>query len=187
MLVIVGLGNPDKKYDKTRHNVGFDVIDELASSLGVDVKTKRHQALCGIGNVAGDKVVLVKPQTYMNNSGQSVRAVMDFYKLDPTDDLIVISDDINLDVGRIRIRKKGSAGGHNGLKSIISHLGTDAFTRVRVGVGINGGGSDLVNHVLGKFSKAERVTVDESVQKSAEAIQYIADQGVDAAMNKYNS
>ena len=186
MLVVVGLGNPDKKYDKTRHNVGFDVIDELASGLGVDVKTKRHKALCGIGNMAGEKVILVKPQTYMNNSGESVRAVMDFYKLDPSTELIVISDDINLDVGRIRIRKKGSAGGHNGLKSIISHLGTDEFPRVRVGVGINGGGSDLINHVLGKFSKSERTVVDEAVEKSAEAIECIARKGTDAAMNMYN-
>ena len=139
MYAVFGLGNPDKEYDKTRHNIGFDVIDELASQMGVEVKTKRHKALCGIGNIGGEKVILVKPQTYMNLSGESVRAVMDFYKLDPENDIIVISDDINLATGRIRIRAQGSAGGHNGLKSIINHAGTQKFKRVRVGVGANEG------------------------------------------------
>ena len=147
MYAIVGLGNPDKKYDKTRHNIGFDVIDELASQMGVQVNTRRHKALCGIGMIGNEKVILVKPQTYMNNSGESVREVMDFYKLDPQQEIIIIADDISLDVGKIRIRAKGSAGGHNGLKSIIAHTGTQNFKRIKVGVGENQG--DLVNHVLG--------------------------------------
>ena len=132
MYAIVGLGNPDKKYDKTRHNIGFDVIDELASQMGVQVNTRRHKALCGIGMIGNEKVILVKPQTYMNNSGESVREVMDFYKLDPQQEIIIIADDISLDVGKIRIRAKGSAGGHNGLKSIIAHTGTQNFKRIKL-------------------------------------------------------
>ena len=139
MYAIVGLGNPEKKYDKTRHNIGFDVIDELASQMGVQVNTRRHKALCGIGMIGNEKVILVKPQTYMNNSGESVREVMDFYKLDPQQEIIIIADDISLDVGKIRIRAKGSAGGHNGLKSIIAHTGTQNFKRIKVGVGENQG------------------------------------------------
>ena len=168
MYAIIGLGNPDKKYEKTRHNVGFDVIDELAEQMGIEVKTKRHKALCGIGTIGSEKVVLVKPQTYMNLSGESVRAVMDFYKLDAKSDIIVVSDDISLPVGKIRIRTKGSAGGHNGLKSIISHAGTDGFTRIKVGVGANEG--DLVKHVLGKFSKQDRVFVDDAIRDAASAV-----------------
>ncbi|HAR91730.1 MAG TPA: aminoacyl-tRNA hydrolase, partial [Eubacterium sp.] len=148
---------------------------------------KRHRALCGIGNVNGEKVILVKPQTYMNSSGEAVKKVVDFYKLDSTQNLIVISDDINLDIGRIRIRKSGSAGGHNGLKNIIAHLKSEDFTRVRVGVGENGGNSDLIKHVLGKFSKAERAKIDEAAKTSADAILDIIEHDEEYAMNKYNS
>ncbi len=184
MYAIIGLGNPDKKYEKTRHNVGFDVIDELAEQMGIEVKTKRHKALCGIGTIGSEKVVLVKPQTYMNLSGESVRAVMDFYKLDAKSDIIVVSDDISLPVGKIRIRTKGSAGGHNGLKSIISHAGTDGFTRIKVGVGANEG--DLVKHVLGKFSKQDRVFVDDAIRDAASAAEVIVMYDAQTAMNKYN-
>lgn len=184
MYAIIGLGNPEKKYDKTRHNIGFDVIDELASQMGVQVNTKRHKALCGVGQIGSEKVILVKPQTYMNLSGESVRAVMDFYKLDPTKDIIVIADDISLPIGKIRIRAKGSAGGHNGLKSIIAHAGTDQFTRIKVGVGANQG--DLVKHVLGKFSKGERKIVDDAVRNAASASEVIVMYDVQTAMNKFN-
>ena len=184
MYAIIGLGNPEKKYDKTRHNVGFDVIDELANQMGVEVKTKRHKALCGIGTVGGQKVVLVKPQTYMNLSGESVRAVMDFYKLNPETDIIVISDDINLATGKIRIRAQGSAGGHNGLKSIIAHAGTQKFQRVRVGVGANEG--NLVKHVLGKFGKEERTLVDDAIRDAASAVEIMIIEDINTAMNKYN-
>ena len=184
MYIIAGLGNPTKQYEDTRHNVGFDVIDELAEQMGIEVKTKRHKALCGIGTIGSEKVVLVKPQTYMNLSGESVRAVMDFYKLDAKSDIIVVSDDISLPVGKIRIRTKGSAGGHNGLKSIISHAGTDGFTRIRVGVGANEG--DLVKHVLGKFSKQDRVFVDDAIRDAASAAELIVMYGAQTAMNKYN-
>ena len=181
MYAIIGLGNPEKKYDKTRHNIGFDVIDELASQMGVQVNTKRHKALCGVGQIGSEKVILVKPQTYMNLSGESVRAVMDFYKLK---DIIVIADDISLPTGKIRIRAKGSAGGHNGLKSIIAHAGTDQFTRIKVGVGANQG--DLVKHVLGKFSKGERKIVDDAVRNAASASEVIVMYDVQTAMNKFN-
>ena len=186
MFVIVGLGNPSKKYDKTRHNIGFDVIDELASKLDIDVKTKRYRSLCGIGNYAGEKVVLVKPQTYMNSSGEAVKRIVSFYKLDPNKDLIVISDDINLDIGRMRIRKSGSAGGHNGLKNIIAHLKTEDFTRVRVGVGENGGSTELIKHVLGKFNRKDRAKIDEAIIQAADATEMIITDGEEAAMNKYN-
>lgn len=184
MYAIIGLGNPDKKYEKTRHNVGFDVIDELAEQMGVEVKTKRHKALCGIGTIGSEKVVLVKPQTYMNLSGESVRAVMDFYKLNPETDIIVISDDISLPTGKIRVRAKGSAGGHNGLKSIIAHTGTDKFKRIKVGVGANEG--DLIKHVLGKFPKEERMVVEDSIKNAASAAEVIIICGVEEAMNKFN-
>lgn len=184
MYAVIGLGNPDKEYNKTRHNIGFDVIDELASQMGVEVKTRRHKALCGIGTVGGQKVVLVKPQTYMNLSGESVRAVMDFYKLNPETDIIVISDDINLATGRIRIRAQGSAGGHNGLKSIIAHTGTQKFKRVRVGVGANEG--NLVKHVLGKFSKGERELAEDAIRDAASAVEIMIIEDINTAMNKFN-
>ncbi len=127
MYVIAGLGNPDKKYEKTRHNVGFDVIDVLAKKYNVELTEKKHRALFGSGYIAGKKVLLVKPQTYMNLSGESVAAILNFYKLDPENDLLVIFDDVSLAPGRIRVRAKGSAGGHNGIKSIIQHIGTQEF------------------------------------------------------------
>lgn len=185
MYAIFGLGNPDKQYDKTRHNIGFDVIDELASQMGISVTTKRHKALCGVGMIGSEKVVLVKPQTYMNLSGESVRAVMDFYKLNPEEDIIVIYDDISLDVGNLRIRGKGSAGGHNGIKSIIAHAGTQNFKRIKVGVGSNLGG-DMVKHVLGKFPPNERRIVDGAIIDAASACNLMIIEDINTAMNKYN-
>ena len=184
MYAVFGLGNPDKEYNKTRHNIGFDVIDELADQMGVEVKTKRHKALCGVGTIGGQKVVLVKPQTYMNLSGESVRSVVDFYKLNPETDIVVISDDINLATGKIRIRAQGSAGGHNGLKNIITHVGTQKFMRVRVGVGANEG--NLVKHVLGKFNKSDRILVDQAVRDAASAVEVMIIEDINTAMNKYN-
>ena len=184
MYAVIGLGNPDKKYDKTRHNIGFDVIDELAEQMDIKVNTKRHKAMCGVGHIGGQKVVLVKPQTYMNLSGESVRAVVDFYKLNPETDIIVVSDEINLATGKIRIRAKGSAGGHNGLKNIISHIGTQNFKRVRVGVGANEG--DLVSHVLGRFGKDERAVAEEAIQRAAAAVEVMIIEDVETAMNKFN-
>ena len=148
MYVIAGLGNPGSKYEKTRHNVGFQVIDRLASKYHIDMNTKKHKAICGTGVIEGVKVLLVKPQTFMNLSGESIREVVDFYKVDPETEFLVIYDDISLAPGHLRIRKKGSAGGHNGIKNIILHLGTQVFPRVRVGVGEKPEGYDLADYVL---------------------------------------
>ena len=187
MYAIIGLGNPEKKYDKTRHNIGFDVIDELASQMGVQVNTKRHKALCGVGQIGSEKVILVKPQTYMNLSGESVRAVMDFYKLDPTKDIIVIADDISLPTGKIRIRAKGSAGGHNGIKNIIAYLGTQEFPRIKVGVGAKPPKMDLADYVLSRFGAEEQKIMDEAFGEAAEAAVMMMTTGAERAMNHYNA
>lgn len=186
MHIIVGLGNPDRQYQNTRHNIGFDVIDVIAEKYDIVIGEKKHKAVIGKGYIAGHKVVLVKPQTYMNLSGESVRAVIDFYKADEKSELIVISDDVSLDVGRIRIRKQGSAGGHNGLKNIILHLGHEEFVRVRMGVGEKPQGRDLADYVLGHFTRQEREVMDASARSAAEAIEVMILQGPDAAMNLYN-
>lgn len=186
MYIIAGLGNPGREYEKTRHNVGFDTIDILAEEYGIDTMEKKHKAIVLKGMIEGEKVLLVKPQTYMNLSGESIRQVLDFYKLDERKDLIVLSDDISLDVGKIRVRKKGSAGGHNGLKNIISHLGHDTFMRVKIGVGEKPKGADLADHVLGRFSKDDRILLEEALGNAAKAVVEIMKNGPDAAMNKYN-
>ncbi len=186
MYIIVGLGNPGKEYQNTRHNIGFDVIDEIAERNNIAMGEKKHKAIIGKGFVAGQRVILVKPQTFMNLSGESVRDAIDFYKVDEKTELIVISDDISLDVGQIRIRKKGSAGGHNGLKNIILHLGHDEFQRVKMGVGEKPKGYDLADYVLGHFSKEEREIMDESAGRAAKAIEVMLTEGADAAMNLYN-
>lgn len=184
MYVIVGLGNPTDKYKGTRHNIGFDAVDEIANRFGIKVNTARHKALCGTGVIDGEKVVIVKPQTFMNLSGESVRAVCDFYKVDVKEELIVLYDDISLDVGHIRIRAKGSAGGHNGIKNIIAHLGTQDFKRIKIGVGANEG--DLIKHVLGKFDKKDREAVDAAINDAASAAVVMMSEDIQAAMNKYN-
>lgn len=187
MYIIVGLGNPGRDYSNTRHNIGFDVIDNIADAENISVIEKKHKALIGKGFIQGQKVVLVKPQTFMNLSGESVRALVDYYKIDEKSKLIVISDDISLDVGNLRIRKKGSAGGHNGLKNIIAHLGHDQFTRIKMGVGEKPKGYDLADYVLGHFSSDERKTMDEAAKLAADAIREIITNDVDKAMNLYNS
>lgn len=187
MFVIAGLGNPKKEYNNTRHNIGFDAIDAIADKYGIDVTEKKHKALIGKGIVEGHKVLLVKPQTFMNLSGESLRAVVDYYNIDETSELIVISDDISLDVGQIRIRKKGSAGGHNGLKNIILHLGHQDFMRIKVGVGEKPKGYDLADYVLGHFTKEERVKEDEAIGNVIEAIKLILADESDAAMNRFNT
>ncbi len=187
MYIIVGLGNPDKKYMNTRHNIGFDVIDAIAEKNDIVVGEKKHKAVIGKGTVAGQKAVLVKPLTYMNLSGESVRSVIDFYKVDEKSELIVISDDVSLDMGQIRIRKRGSDGGHNGLKNIIMHLGHDAFIRVRMGVGEKPPRMDLADYVLGHFSAKEREVMNEGARTATLAIETIIAEGPDAAMNRYNA
>lgn len=186
MYVIVGLGNPKKEYDNTRHNIGFDVIDVLAKENRIGMTEKKHKAVLGKGMIAGQKVLLVKPQTFMNLSGEAVREVVDYYKIDEESELIVISDDISLAPGQLRIRKKGSAGGHNGLKNIILHLGHDRFNRIKMGVGEKPKGYDLADYVLGHFSKEERVIMDESVQDACKAIEMMLQDDIDGAMNIFN-
>ena len=186
MLVIVGLGNPDDKYQGTRHNIGFDVIDLLAEKYNIAVDTKKHRAYIGKGIIGGQKVILAKPQTYMNLSGESVRSLVEYYKVDPETELLIIFDDISLDVGQLRIRKKGSAGGHNGIKNIIANLGTSVFQRIKVGVGEKPKGYDLADYVLGRFSKEERELIKEGFECAAEAVAMITAGEIDQAMNKYN-
>ena len=186
MFVIVGLGNPGKKYENTRHNAGFLMVDALASKYGISVKEKKHKALCGTGVIEGVKVLLVKPETYMNLSGESVGEIMNFYKLDPEEEMLVIYDDISLAPGNIRIRKKGSAGGHNGIKSIIAYLGTQNFQRIKIGVGEKPKNWDLADYVLGKFSDEDKKMLEESLKNTVKATELIVMDEIDEAMNLYN-
>ena len=187
MYVIAGLGNPDKKYAKTRHNVGFDTLDIVADRYRIDISTEKFKALVGTGVIDGQKVILVKPQTFMNLSGESLRQVCDFYKIDPEEELIVIYDDISLQPGQIRVRKKGSAGGHNGVKSIIAQLGTQVFKRVKVGVGEKPEGYDLADYVLGHFSFSERIEMEDAFDRAARAAAALVSEDADRVMNEYNS
>ena len=186
MFVIAGLGNPTQKYEHTRHNIGFDVIAYLADQYNISVNTRKFKGLCGSGFVEGQKVTLLKPQTFMNLSGQSIREAVDFYKLNPAEELIVIYDDIALDPGYLRVRRKGSAGGHNGIKDIISHLGSQEFLRIRVGVGEKPESFDLADYVLGRFPAEERKKVDEAVRCAADAVGLMVQSRTDEAMNLYN-
>lgn len=185
MKIIAGLGNPTREYEGTRHNMGFSAIYQIADRYNIKMNIARHKALIGTGIIAGEKVMLVMPQTYMNLSGESIGEILRFYKLSPAD-LIILYDDIDLDVGKLRIRAKGSAGGHNGIKSIIAHIGTETFDRVRIGVGHKPEGWDLADHVLSRFSKEELPVVRDSVSRAADAIEVIISSGIEAAMNKYN-
>ena len=186
MYIIVGLGNPGKEYEHTRHNIGFCVIDALAETYRINVTEKKHKALIGKGMIDGKKVLLAKPQTYMNLSGESVRALLDYYKADEREELLVIYDDISLDVGKLRVRKKGSAGGHNGIKSILAHLGHDEFMRIKIGVGDKPKGGDLVNHVLGGFCGEDREKMKESITLAKEAAVSVLCDGADQTMNLFN-
>ena len=186
MFIIAGLGNPTKQYERTRHNVGFDVIDLLAERYQIRMGERKHRALCGTGFVEGQKVLLAKPQTFMNLSGESIGAMLNFYKVAPETGLLVVYDDISLPPGRIRIRKKGSAGGHNGIKSIISHAGTQNFQRIKVGVGEKPQGWDLADYVLGRFPKEDRALVEEAYGKACEAAALMVQGETDKALNLYN-
>ena len=185
MYVVVGLGNPGKQYDKTRHNVGFDVIDILAKEYDISVSKIKHKALIGEGRVGSEKVLLVKPQTYMNLSGETLIDIYNYYKVD-MENIIVIYDDIDLDVGKIRIRKKGSGGTHNGMRSIIKCLGANDFPRVRVGVSKPRPGQDLSDFVLSRFKKEESEDVELGLEKAAKAVDVMIRDNIDLAMNKYN-
>ena len=186
MYIIVGLGNPERKYAGTRHNIGFSAITAISDAYGISMDIKKHKALCGKGMIAGNKVLLAMPQTYMNLSGESVRELVDFYKIDPEEELIIIYDDIALAPGKLRVRAKGSAGGHNGIKNIIAHLGTQQFSRIRIGVGEKPAGWDLADHVLGRFSPEDREKFDDAVKEAVDAVTLMVQDRTDEAMNRYN-
>jgi PTH1 family peptidyl-tRNA hydrolase len=184
MFVIVGLGNPGRQYENTRHNAGFAAIDALSDRYGISVDTKKHKALIGKGVIKGHKVLLAKPQTYMNLSGESVRELVDYYKIDETTELLVLYDDISLEPGVLRIRKKGSAGGHNGIKSLLAHLGHDRFGRIKIGVGEKPKGWDLADYVLASFSQEEKEKLRDCLPKLCHGVEIILEEGIEEAMNQ---
>lgn len=186
MYIIAGLGNPSKEYEGTRHNAGFQVIDRIAEKYNISVDAQKHRALIGKGMIAGQKVILAKPQTFMNLSGESIRSLLDYYKIDEENELIVIYDDISLEPGQIRIRAKGSAGGHNGIKNIIQHLGGQVFPRIKVGVGEKPPKMDLADYVLGHFSKEEKEQMDEGYEHAIHALELMLMGEISEAMNEYN-
>ncbi|MGH4049927.1 MAG: aminoacyl-tRNA hydrolase [Clostridium sp.] len=183
MYLVVGLGNPGKEYAHTRHNVGFDVIDLIASEYNVLINRIKFKGVYGEVNIASEKVILLKPSTYMNLSGESVREAASFYKI-PNENIIIIYDDISLDVGKLRVRSKGSAGGHNGIKSILANLSSDVFPRIKIGVGKPE--KALIPHVLGRFSKEDRDMVEKTFEASSKAVEVIIKEGYTEAMNQFN-
>ncbi len=186
MYLVIGLGNPGRQYDMTRHNIGFHTIDYIADQYRVKVNKLKYKALYGECSIGGEKTLLIKPQTYMNLSGESIIDFVNFYKI-PVENIIVISDDINLDAGRLRIRPKGSAGGHNGLKSIIYMLQSDEFPRIRMGVGApRHEDYDLADFVLGRFTKDEIPVMEDAIQRASKAVEEIIKNGAQSAMNRYN-
>lgn len=186
MFLVCGLGNPGKEYDKTRHNVGFAAMDILAETYGIKINKIKFKGLCAEANVAGEKVIFLKPQTYMNLSGESVREACAFYKI-PTENVIVLYDDISLKIGSVRIRKSGSAGGHNGIKSIIYQLNSDQFPRIRFGIGEpERSEGSLACHVLGHFSKDEGETLFSLIKNAPEMVECIIKNGADACASQYN-
>lgn len=185
MHIVVGLGNPGAKYERTRHNIGFLALDWIAAEYRIQVNKTKFHALIGDGVIQGEKVLLVKPQTFMNNSGESVQEILHFYKVPPSD-LIVIYDDIDLDVGTVRIRPSGSAGTHNGMRSIVTHLSSDAFPRIRIGVGKPPAKMDLADYVLSVFLDEERKRLGEVIERTSLAAAVMLTAGTEAAMNRYN-
>ena len=183
MFIIAGLGNPTSQYEGTRHNIGFDVMDALAEKYNISISEKKHKALCGKGVIEGEKVLLVKPQTYMNLSGESIAEILNYYKLDAEEDFLVVFDDISLAPGNIRIRKKGSAGGHNGIKNIIAMTGTQNFKRIKVGVGEKPKGWDLADYVLGRFSDEDRKKVNDAIEDAIGAVSMILRGETDQAIH----
>ena len=186
MYLFAGLGNPGKQYEATRHNMGFDVIDKLVEEFNVPQAGVKFNAMYGKGRIGGEPVILMKPLSYMNLSGGPIRDMANYFKIDPETELIVIYDDIDTEPGQLRVRKKGSAGGHNGIKSIIQQLGTQNFMRVRVGVGAKPKGWDLADYVLGRFDRDDRQLVEDAQDRACEAVEMILSDSVDAAMNKFN-
>lgn len=185
MKIFVGLGNPGPEYENTRHNAGFMAIDQAAKAFAIHVSKNKFQSLCGEGMVQGEKVVLVKPMTFMNLSGEAVRAVVDWFK-PKREDLVIIYDDMDLPPGTLRLRIKGSSGGHNGIKSIISSLGTEEFQRLRIGIGRPALGTSVISHVLSRFTADERPKMDAAIQRTVEAMACIVTDGFARAMNRFN-
>jgi len=185
MYLIVGLGNPEADYAKTRHNMGFNVINKLSDKYGIEVNKKKFKSLFGMGEIEGNKVILLKPQTYMNLSGEAVRECMDFYKIKP-EELIVIYDDVDTDLGKIRIRIKGSAGTHNGMKSVIENISTEEFARIRVGIGKPENGEDMISYVIGAIKEEDKEGLEKGVEKAFEAVVIALKENIDIAMNRLN-
>ena len=185
MKLIIGLGNPGREYEKTRHNIGFEVIDALGDKWGIAINQAKHKGLYGVGYVNGKKVILLKPMTYMNLSGESIAAVMNYFKVD-IENIVVLSDDLDLAVGKIRLRQKGSAGGHNGIKSTISHLGTQEFNRIRIGIGRPQNGMSVINHVLGRFSDMEWAEMQQVIKISENACESFLENPFLQVMNDFN-
>ncbi|AWB42814.1 aminoacyl-tRNA hydrolase [Paenibacillus sp. CAA11] len=185
MKWIVGLGNPGPNYDKTRHNIGFMALDELAARHSMEIRQNKCKALIGEGHIGGTKVALIKPMTYMNLSGESVRAYMDYYKV-PLEDLIVVYDDMDTEIGKIRLRYQGSAGGHNGIKSIIQHTGTQVFNRVRMGISRPNPGYPIVDYVLSPFPKQEHELLKKSIEDACDALEYSLSHTFEQTMAKFN-
>ncbi|MCR4814137.1 MAG: aminoacyl-tRNA hydrolase [Lachnospiraceae bacterium] len=186
MYIIAGLGNPGKEYENTRHNIGYSALDVIAAGYGIDVSEKKFKSLVGKGVIEGNRVLLMKPLTYMNLSGEAVREACDYFKIDSETELIVLYDDISLPVGQLRIRPKGSAGGHNGIKNIIFHLGSEVFLRIKVGVGEKPSRMDLADYVLGHFSEEDAALEKEAYEKVSEAILLLMDGKIEEAMNRFN-
>lgn len=185
MKLIVGLGNPGKQYEQTRHNIGFEVIEELSRGFNIPLNQSKHKGLYGMGFYKGEKILLLKPLTYMNLSGESIRAVMDYYDI-ALEDFLVIYDDLDLPVGKIRLRQKGSPGGHNGIKSTVAHLGTQQFNRIRIGIDRPESGMSVPDYVLGRFRKEEQDEMLDAVKKSAEACQAWLEKPFLQVMNEFN-
>ncbi len=185
MYLIVGLGNPENEYAKTRHNMGFWAINEIAKANNIEISKSKFKGLYGDGIIQGEKVILLKPQTYMNLSGESIREISEFYKLN-NENIIVIYDDIDTEKGNIRIRKKGGPGSHNGMKSIVQNMQTTEFARIRVGIGQPEFKNDMINYVIGNISEEEEKILQQGTKKAAKAVEEILKNGIDIAMNKYN-
>jgi len=185
MYLIVGLGNPDKEYENTRHNMGFNVIDKITKDCDIKISQSKFKGLYGLDNIYGNKVLILKPQTYMNLSGECVVAFKNFYKIEPQN-IIVVYDDMDLEEGAIRIRKKGGPGTHNGMKSVVQSLGTEDFIRVRVGIGKPKQNEDVIKYVIGQVSSKTKENLEKGINKATEAVLGILKDGIDIAMNKYN-
>ncbi len=185
MYIIVGLGNPEPEYSNTRHNMGFDTINKIAKKYNIEFSKTKFKGIYGTGTIEGEKVILLKPQTFMNLSGESIKEIIDFYKLN-TDNLIIIYDDIDIEPGIIKLRKTGGPGTHNGMKSVIKEIGTEKFPRVRVGIGKPEHKGDLINYVIGKISEENRIILDKSTDLARDAVIEIIKNGMDKAMNLFN-